>query len=37
MGKRYLKDEKDSWGGVKGTIVESDDGGAMTSEQVTHL
>lgn len=33
----YLDDEKHGRRGVKGTIVEGDDGGAMSSEQVSHL
>lgn len=33
----HLNDEKHSRGGVKGTIVEGDDGGAMSREQVAHL
>ncbi len=33
----YLDDEKHGRRGVKGTIVEGDDGGAVSSEQVSHL
>lgn len=33
----HLNDEKHSRGGVKGTVVESDDGGAMSRKQVAHL
>lgn len=33
----YLEDEKHRRRRVKGTIVEGDDGGAMSSEQVSHL
>lgn len=33
----YLDDEEHGRRGVKGTIVEGDDGGAMSSVQVAHL
>ncbi len=33
----HLDDHKHSRRGVIGTIVEGDDGGAMSSEQVAHL
>lgn len=33
----HLDEEKHNRRGVKGTIVEGDDGGAMSREQVAHL
>lgn len=33
----YLDDEKHSGGRVKGTVVQGDDGGAMSRKQVAHL
>ena len=33
----YLNDEEHSGGGVKGTIVDGDDGGAMGGEEVADL
>lgn len=33
----YLDDEKHSGGRVEGTVVQGDDGGAMSRKQVAHL
>lgn len=33
----HLNDEKHSRGGVKGAVVQGDDGGAMSCKQVAHL
>lgn len=33
----YLDDEEDSWRRVKGSVVESNDGGAISGKQVPHL
>lgn len=33
----HLDDEEECWGRVKGTVVESDDGGAMRAEQISDL
>lgn len=35
--QRYLDDEEHCGGRVKGTVVEGDDGGAMSCKQVSHL